>query len=140
MIKAFVSSDVILDFLAHRVPHFHFAALLFTFADMQKIELYTSPAALMQVGAILKKQHGNEEAKKILRKLRLIIHVADSDERALDRALNADSADFPLALEWYTAEAHDLPVVITRDGLYNKATGVQMQSPEMFLKQNGFLE
>lgn len=140
MIKAFVCSDVILDFLAHRVPHFHFAALLFTFADMKKIELYTSPAVLVQVEAILKKQHGDEEAKKILRKLRLMLHVADSDERALDLALNADSADFPLALECYTAEAHALPVVITRGCLREKTAGAQMQSPDLFLKQNGFLE
>lgn len=140
MIKAFVCSDVILDFLAHRVPHFHFAALLFTFADMQKIELYTSPAVLIQVEAILKKQHGDEEAKQILRKLRLMLHVADSDERALDRALNSDSADFTAALECYTAEAHDLPVVITRGCLREKTAGVQMQNPELFLKQNGFLE
>lgn len=140
MIKAFVCSDVILDFLAHRVPHFHFAALLFTFADMQKIELYTSPAVLVQVEAILKKQHGDEEAKKILRKLRLMLHVADSDERTLDLALNADSTDFTAALQYYTAEAHELPVVITRGGLRNKAAGTLVQSPGMFLKQNGFLE
>jgi hypothetical protein len=37
MNKVFVDSDVILDLLAHRIPHFHFAALLFTFADMKKL-------------------------------------------------------------------------------------------------------
>ena len=49
MNKVFVDSDVILDLLAHRIPHFHFAALLFTFADMKKIELYTSPTVLCNV-------------------------------------------------------------------------------------------
>ena len=36
MNKVFVDSDIILDLLAHRGPHFHFAALLFTFGDMKK--------------------------------------------------------------------------------------------------------
>ena len=43
MNKVFVDSDVILDLLAQRIPHFHFSALLFTFADIKKLELYTSP-------------------------------------------------------------------------------------------------
>ena len=39
MNKVFVDSEVMLDLLAHRLPHFHFSALLFTFADMKKLEL-----------------------------------------------------------------------------------------------------
>ena len=40
MNKVFVDTDVILDLLAERIPHFHFAALLFTFADMNKVAIF----------------------------------------------------------------------------------------------------
>ena len=43
MNKIFVDTDVILDLLARRIPHFHFSAVLFTFAEMKKLELYTTP-------------------------------------------------------------------------------------------------
>ena len=56
MNKVFVDSDVILDLLAQRIPHFHFSALLFTFADMKKLELYTSPTVFCNVFYILRKQ------------------------------------------------------------------------------------
>lgn len=39
MNKVFVDTDVILDLLARRIPHFHFSAVLFTFAEMKKLEL-----------------------------------------------------------------------------------------------------
>ncbi len=42
MNKVFVDADVILDLLAERIPHFHCSALLFTFAELKKLELYTS--------------------------------------------------------------------------------------------------
>ena len=54
MNKVFVDSDVILDLLAQRIPHFHFSALLFTFADMKKLELYTSPTVFCNVFYILR--------------------------------------------------------------------------------------
>ena len=43
MNKIFVDTDVILDLLARRLPHFHFSAVLFTFAEMKKLELFTIP-------------------------------------------------------------------------------------------------
>ena len=46
MNKVFVDTDVILDLLARRIPHFHFSAVLFTFAEMKKLELYTTPLIL----------------------------------------------------------------------------------------------
>jgi len=43
MNKVFIDTDVILDLLAQRIPHYHFSAVLFTFAEMKKLELYTTP-------------------------------------------------------------------------------------------------
>ena len=39
MNKVFVDTDVILDLLGKRIPYFHFSAVLFTFAEMKKLEL-----------------------------------------------------------------------------------------------------
>ena len=98
MNKVFVDSDVILDLLAHRLPHFHFSALLFTFADMKKLELYTSPTVFCNVFYILRKELGIEKAKEALRKLRLIVNIIDSTEKTIDRALNSDFSDFEDAI------------------------------------------
>ena len=46
MNKLFVDTDVILDMLGQRLPHFHFSAVLFTLAKKKKLELYISPLIL----------------------------------------------------------------------------------------------
>ena len=73
MNKIFVDTDVILDLLARRIPHFHFSAVLFTFAEMKKLELYTTPLIIANTFYILRKQLGNDSAKNALRKLRILL-------------------------------------------------------------------
>lgn len=133
MNKVFVDSDVILDLLAHRVPHFHFAALLFTFGDMKKIELFTSPTVFCNVFYILRKEIGIENAKTALRKLRLIINIIDSSEKTIDCALNSDFADFEDAIQCYTAQNHQISPIITRNIKDYKTAGILVQTPEIFL-------
>ncbi|NLJ09236.1 MAG: hypothetical protein GX438_02695 [Treponema sp.] len=50
MNKYFVGTDVILDLLAARQPHFHFSAVLFTLAEMGELELNYRSAAPNQNG------------------------------------------------------------------------------------------
>jgi len=139
MNKVFVDSDVILDLLAHRIPHFHFAALLFTFADMKKIELYTSPTVLCNVFYILRKEIGIEQAKTTIRKLRLIINIIDSSEKTIDCVLNSDFSDFEDAIQYYTAQNHNLSVIVTRNVKDYKNSNLSVETPEMFLCSREFV-
>ena len=54
MNKIFVDTDVILDLLARHLPHFHFSAVLFTFAEMKKLELFTTPMIFANTFYILR--------------------------------------------------------------------------------------
>ena len=136
MNKIFVDTDVILDLLGQRIPHFHFSALLFTFAEMKKLELYTSPLILANTFYILRKQLGNDEAKKALRKLRILLHIIDSSEAVVDKALNSDFSDFEDAIQYYTALEHGISVILTRNLRDYKNASVIVQTPEAFLVAN----
>ena len=136
MNKVFVDTDVILDLLAERVPFFHFSAVLFTFAEMKKLELYTSPLVLANTFYILRKQLGNNEARNALRKLRILLHVVDSSESIIDKALNSDFADFEDAIQYYTALEHEITVILTRNLRDYKNASVIVQTPEAFLVTN----
>ena len=133
MNKVFVDTDVVLDLLAARIPHFHFSAVLFTFAEMKKLELYTTPLILANTFYILRKQLGNDSAKNAIRKLRILLHVIDSTESVIDKALNSDFSDFEDAIQYYTALEYQIPVIFfffIRD--YKKAD-VIVQTPESYL-------
>ena len=133
MNKVFVDTDVILDLLAQRIPHFHFSAVLFTFAEMKKLELYTTPLILANTFYILRKQLGNDEAKKHLRKLRILLHIIDSSESVIDKALNSDFADFEDAIQYYTALENKITLILTRNLRDYKKASVVVQTPEAFL-------
>ncbi len=136
MNKIFVDTDVILDLLGNRIPHFHFSAVLFTFAEMKKLELYTSPLILANTFYVLRKQLGNDEAKKALRKLRILLHIIDSSESVVDKALNSDFSDFEDAIQYYTALEYGISVILTRNLRDYKNASVIIQTPEAFLVAN----
>lgn len=133
MNKIFVDTDVILDLLARRIPHFHFSAVLFTFAEMKKLELYTTPLIIANTFFILRKQLGNESAKNALRKLRILLHVIDSTESVIDKALNSDFSDFEDAIQYYTALEYGIPVILTRNIRDYKKASIVVQTPESYL-------
>ncbi|MCQ2577420.1 MAG: PIN domain-containing protein [Treponema sp.] len=139
MNKYFVDTDVILDLLAARQPHFHFSALLFTFAEMGKYELYTSPTVMVNTFYILRKQLGNENARLALRKLRLILHIIDSSEKVLDQALNSNFNDFEDAIQYYTAINSQISMILTRNIKDYKSADILIQTPEMFLVGSGLM-
>lgn len=139
MNKVFVDSDVILDLLAQRIPHFHFSALLFTFADMKKLELYTSPTVFCNVFYILRKELGIEKAKSALRKLRLLIKIIDSSEKTIDCTLNSEFSDFEDAIQCYTAQNHQISIIVTRNVKDYKTAGIIVQNPETFLCASGLI-
>ena len=133
MNKVFVDTDVILDLLARRIPHFHFSAVLFTFAEMKKLELYTTPLIIANTFYILRKQLGNESAKNALRKLRILLHIIDSTESIIDKALNSDFSDFEDAIQYYTALEYGIPVILTRNIRDYKKASIVVQTPESYL-------
>ncbi len=133
MNKVFVDTDVILDLLARRIPHFHFSAVLFTFAEMKKLELYTTPLILANTFYILRKQLGNDSAKNAVRKLRILLHLIDSTESVIDKALNSEFSNFEDAIQYYTALEYGIPVILTRNIRDYKKASIVVQTPESYL-------
>ncbi|KAF0151378.1 MAG: PilT protein domain-containing protein [Ignavibacteria bacterium] len=110
MIKLFVDSDIILDLLAEREPHYIQAARLFTLINQNKIIAYTSPLIFANLHYLLKKQTTNLVALKSLRKLKTLINILPIDERVIEQSLNSEFNDFEDAIQYYTARVFDLVV------------------------------
>lgn len=139
MNKYFVDTDVIIDLLAQRQPHYHFSAVLFSLAEMGKFELYTTPTVIANIFYIIRKQLGKEAAKNAIRKLRLIIHIIDSSEKVIDQSLNSDFSDFEDAIQYYTCLKFKISAILTRNLKNYKNANLLVQSPEMFLVTNSLI-
>lgn len=113
--KVFVDTDIIYDLLAEREPFYTSAAYLFTLADEGKIQVYISALSLANIHYLLSKKTTEEESKEILRKFKVLVHVAPLTEKVIDLALNSEFSDFEDAIQYFSALQNDIEVLITRN-------------------------
>lgn len=134
MKKVFVDSDVILDLLAKREPHFLHAAKLFTLIDQQKVKGYTSPIIFANLHYLLRKNSSNSAALKSLRKLKTLINILSVDERIIEQSLNSEFTDFEDAIQYFAAVNNGISIIITRNKADYKKSKIPIVTAEEFLK------
>jgi predicted nucleic acid-binding protein len=134
MIKIFVDSDIILDLLAQREPHYIHAARLFTLIDQNEVVAYTSPLIFANLHYLLKKQTSNLLALKSLRKLKTLINVLSIDGRVIEQSLNSDFNDFEDAIQYFTAINNGITLILTRNKTDYKRSKIDVLTAEEFLK------
>ena len=133
MKKIFIDSDIILDLLAKREPHYIFAAKLFTLIDQRKIIGFTSPIVFANLHYLLKKNTSNSTALKNLRKLKTLINILSVDERVIEQALNSDFSDFEDAIQYFTAVNNGISLLLTRNKSDYKKSKISIASAEEYL-------
>jgi predicted nucleic acid-binding protein len=134
MIKLFVDSDIILDLLAKREPHFIHAARLFTLIDQSKVQAYTSPLIFANLHYLLKKQTSNSAALKSLRKLKTLLNILSIDERIIEQSLNSEFNDFEDAIQYFTAVNNGITLIITGNKTDYKRSKIDVLTGDEFLK------
>lgn len=134
MKKVFVDSDIILDLLAKREPHYLHAAKLFTLIDQQKVKGYTSPIVFANLHYLLRKNSSNSAALKSLRKLKTLINILSVDERIIEQSLNSEFADFEDAIQYFAAVNNGISIIITRNKADYKKGKIPIVTAEEFLK------
>lgn len=134
MTKIFVDSDIILDLLAKREPHYLHAAKLFTRIDLKEVVAYTSPIVFANLHYLLKKLTTNAAALKNLRKLKTLINVLPTDEKVVEQSLNSEFNDFEDAIQYFTAVNNGITLIITRNKSDYKKSKIDVLTAEEFLK------
>ena len=113
--KVFVDTDIIYDLLGKRDPFYLAAAHLFTLADEGKIQIFISALSLANLHYLISKQRSEEEAKEILRKFKVLVHVAPLNDKIIDLALNSEFSDFEDAIQYYSALQNEIEVLLTKN-------------------------
>ncbi|HPT69504.1 MAG TPA: PIN domain-containing protein [Syntrophomonas sp.] len=113
--KVFVDTDIIYDLLGKRDPFYLAAAQLFSLADEGEIQIYISALSLANIHYLISKQRSAEEAKEILRKFKVLVHVAPLNDKIIDLALNSGFSDFEDAIQYYSALQNEIEILLTRN-------------------------
>lgn len=116
MKKLFIDTNIVIDLLSQREPYYEEAATLFSLADKKQIELTVSSLTFANTCFILIKQMDLNNAKIILRKLRLIVNILPLDDKLVGLALNDESfLDFEDGLQYFSALENGQDLIITRN-------------------------
>lgn len=117
VMKAFVDTDVIFDFLLRREPFATDAALLFNAGRQGRVQLHVSALCISNIYYLLRKHIGHEET---LEKLRLLLRMCDVVEvngRVILDALESKFKDFEDGIQYHSAvNAGGMDVIVTRNG------------------------
>jgi len=135
MKKLFLDTNIIIDLLSERQPFYTEAAQIFSLADKKEIEVSVSALSFATTNYILLQSKKSDEAKQILRKLKLIVQVLSLDEKIVELALNdSDFKDFEDGLQYYTALEHRLDAIITRNLKDFKKSRIPVMSADQYLQ------
>lgn len=116
MKRALIDTNIIIDLLAKREPFDQDARKLFSFADKEKVNLFTSALSIANVNYVLLRKIKPEKAKQILRKLKLLVGILSLDEKVISLALNDNEfKDFEDGLQYYSALENNIEIILTRN-------------------------
>jgi predicted nucleic acid-binding protein len=116
MKRVLLDTNIIIDLLAKREPFDQDARKLFSFADKEKVILYTSALSIANISYVLLRKRKPEETKQILRKLKLLIGILCLDEKVINLALNDNEFnDFEDCLQYYSALENKIEIIVTRN-------------------------
>lgn len=131
----FVDTDVVLDLLAARQPHYPFAARLFSKADKQEITICISSLSFSNLNYILSKQKGAKEARKILARFKVLVDILPVDEKVIQLALSSDFKDFEDAIQYFCAIEYGVSSIITCNLQDYRLSQIPVLTAEEYVKQ-----
>jgi predicted nucleic acid-binding protein len=132
--KVFVDSDIVLDLLSARQPHYKFAAELFSLADQNSIKVYITSLTFANVNYILSKQLSPGQARKMLLTFKTIVNVLAVNDKIIELALLSNFQDFEDAIQYNTAIENSITTLLTRNLKDYKKAEITILTAQQYLK------
>jgi len=115
MDRLLVDTNIVLDLLAEKKEFLIEAQELFTLSDKKKLKLYVSSLTFANTYYILSQKLKLGNARKILRKFKVLIEVLPMDDKIIDLSLESNFKDFEDAIQYHTAMENGINIIITRN-------------------------
>jgi len=133
MNKVFIDTDIALDLLSERMPHYFPAAQLFTLADQGKLSIYVSSLSFSNLHYLLSRLYSQAESRRILSTFKILVKVLAVDDKIIDLSLNSVFKDFEDAIQYYTATENQVGILLTRNLKDYKAAQITVMTAEDYL-------
>lgn len=113
--RVLLDSDVILDLVLCRQPHFAAAHAIFQAIARKELVAFASAIAILNVNYFAEKEKGRPFALVEMEKLLSLVSVATVDESMLKTSLSSPVEDYEDAVQCASAMAANLNAIVTRN-------------------------
>jgi len=131
--RLFIDTNVMMDLLGERAPHYDAIAKIATLADKRKVKMVVSALSYPTVYYLLTKFESSDKVKEKLRKFKIISETSDLDDQIIEKGLASGFSDFEDALQYYCALKADCNVIISRNAKDFREYAIPVMSGEEFL-------
>ena len=135
--KLFVDSDIFLDILLIRQPHFDSSLSVLLLRKARQLELFTSPSIILNVNYIAQKQNNKERAVKGISEILKFVEIIESTKKILTDCFNHNHIDIEDAVQYFTALQNTaLNYYLTRNTRHFNFKNINLPvlNPSQFLK------
>jgi predicted nucleic acid-binding protein len=132
--KAFIDTDVILDFMIAREPFAMDAARIFSLSEKNEISICTTGLVFSNSYYVLRKIGPHKKVIEKLTQLAKLIDVIGLPKVAVIQALGSEFGDFEDALQHYAALSENVKVIVTRNIKDYKHSQLAVLTPDQYLK------
>jgi len=133
MDKILIDTNIVIDLLAKREQFYKNAQQVFTLSDLKKVKLYVSSLTFANTYYVLSQSFKISDARKILRKFKVLIEVLPMDDKIIDLSLESDFKDFEDAIQYFMAIENKLDMIMTRNLKDFKTSKLPVLAPKDYL-------
>ncbi|WP_427161741.1 PIN domain-containing protein [Aliinostoc sp. HNIBRCY26] len=134
MKRVLFDTDVLLDILAQRQPFVVASAQALNTVMTKQVQGFVSGHGVTNIFYILRRQIGNELARKLIENLLLHIQIASVTDTVIHQALQSSIKDFEDAVTVAAAINANLEIIITRNKSDFILSPLPVMLPEEFLE------
>jgi predicted nucleic acid-binding protein len=138
-VKALVDTNVLLDVLLKREPFYMDSARVWSWADSGKIEGFVTAVSVTNLYYIVRKRASHAAAMEMMRAVLGAFTMVACDEALVERAMGAGLKDFEDAVQYQTALAAGVDVLVTRNVEHYPEEGLAVLGPSGFLAMEGMV-
>lgn len=131
--KILFDTNVILDVLLAREKFVDVSSQLFVLVEKKQIEGYLCATTVTTLDYLIAKVHSKKLARKSIKSLLSLFHIADVNAAVLNEAVQSDFSDFEDAVQYYSGEFCGTTGLVTRNRKDFKTATSPVYTPDELL-------
>ena len=135
MIKVFLDTNILIDYLSHREPFFEPAALLLQLGQRKKCQLSVASMSFATASFILQAHYKMtpQAVRELFSTIIRICNITTIDTRTVSEAIASDLEDFEDAMQYSSARYASSDIIITRNTKDFLHSSIPVFTPTEFL-------